>query len=210
MGNQQTFEKFDRFEDLPKPALQEILLKLNRQQLYAICSISRKAFSICTENNFRNMYNNLHPKQMIYGNLRIDSWMEIGDVHRGNWTVGFIDDMESIIKINFNELDVLNYFEYIGNSTFNNKDITFLSKSRIVEWDNAPYTKEELLVRLTEIGKERWIDEFKYSQILKGFVFSKKVAKELWEILEKEIGKIPRKEMPIRLFFFMRDGLYRP
>lgn len=189
MGNQHSFEKFDRFEELPKPVLQEILLKLERQQLHAICSISRKAFSICSLDNFREMYNKIHERQMIYGDLRLVSSTLTGDQYDGEYNLAFLDDMDSRILIKFSEIFVLKVLSYYGNSSPNGKNITFHYKSRTVVWLGAPYTKDELLIRLTEIGKENWINEFKFNKYSNKFTFPKTVADEIWKIIKKETSK---------------------
>jgi len=134
MGNKQTFEQFDRFEDLPKPALQEILLKLNRQQLHAICSISRKAFSICSENNFREIYNQSHPKQMIYGNLN-------GYLNNRLGRYILTDDMGTIISFKLENEKIYGLF-YNGHSSPDYKNIMFdLSSRRVFLKDLTVYLK---------------------------------------------------------------------
>jgi len=189
MGNQQTFEKFDRFEDLPKPVLQEILLKLNRQQLHAICSISRKAFSICSENNFREMYNQSHSKQMIYGDVHKS--FQRNEPHTYT-RIDFFDDVGSKISVVYYSNYKINYFEYIGNSSSINKNIKFTyhdSLKGFVTFNEVlKGDREDLLIRLKEIGKENWINKIKYNKRKMAFVFSKDLAEEMLEII-KNAGK---------------------
>ena len=183
MGNQQTFEEFDRFEDLPKPALQEILLKLKREQLHAICSISRKAFSICQQPNFQDMYNQLHGGQMFYGNLHITSKATI----LTNVVLSLEDDIETRIGLSYSEDKIL-----IGSTYYNRSNDIIIEGNRI-RWYTSSRTKDDLLIRLREIGKEKWIDKF--SKINDGpfegfFIFNKEIAYEIWNIVQREVAKV--------------------
>jgi len=45
------------------------------------------------------------------------------------------------------------------------------------------------LIRLSEIGKEHWISEFKYSEKDEIFYFSKVLAKEIWQIIKSRADK---------------------
>lgn len=53
--------EFSHFEKLPLPALEKILLTMDRKQLNYVCTHSRQASKICRINNFRLRYNALHP-----------------------------------------------------------------------------------------------------------------------------------------------------
>lgn len=62
-------------DDIPLPALQEILLKLDRKELHDFCSKNRQAFKICKEKNFQMMYEAKHGTegQMIVGKIKLEA-----------------------------------------------------------------------------------------------------------------------------------------
>ncbi len=43
-------------DDLPVPALQQVLLNMERQELNRVCNLSARAKKVCDEHNFREMY----------------------------------------------------------------------------------------------------------------------------------------------------------
>ena len=50
----------DKFNELPKPVMMNIMLKLERNVLHLLCSESRKAKKICDEPRFKEEYNKIH------------------------------------------------------------------------------------------------------------------------------------------------------
>ncbi len=65
---------------VPLPALQEILLKIDRAQLYDICTSNRQAAKICKLESFRKRYQILHPaNKFVVGKLTVVSRSRAGD-----------------------------------------------------------------------------------------------------------------------------------
>lgn len=60
----------DQFEHVPLPALQQILLNLDRKRLHEVCISSRQAAKVCKEPRFQQSYNARYPS-LIVGNLRL-------------------------------------------------------------------------------------------------------------------------------------------
>jgi hypothetical protein len=62
-------------DDIPLPALQQILLNMERKELHDFCSKNKQAFKICKEKNFQMMYEAKHGTtgQMIVGKLKLES-----------------------------------------------------------------------------------------------------------------------------------------
>lgn len=168
--------------ELPKPALQEILLKLNRPQLNAICSVNRKVFSICKEHNFKEMYNKVHRPEMIHGNLHLDSDNVLSN---GSRNLTFHDDINNNINIIYKNDDLLSL-------SYWSRNIYFSLPYKTVGWEKSPKDKYQLLMRLEEIGKEKWRNEFTYKMEKNSprFIFSDKVAHEIWAIIQRETSKI--------------------
>lgn len=66
-------------DDIHLPALQEILLKLDRETLNSLCSSNKQAYKICSEKTFQMLYDAIHPKkeQMTFGELKMTK-----DIHK--------------------------------------------------------------------------------------------------------------------------------
>lgn len=61
---------FDQFEHIPLPALQEILLNVDRERLNIICKQSPQAAKVCGKRNFQILYDTRH-SSLIVGKLKI-------------------------------------------------------------------------------------------------------------------------------------------
>lgn len=46
----------DYFEHIPLPALQEVLLQLDKKQLHYVCTNSRQASKVCSKTHFKKLY----------------------------------------------------------------------------------------------------------------------------------------------------------
>ncbi len=64
------FPIFDQFDHIPLPALQEILLNVDRERLNIICTQSRQAAKVCKTALFQRLYDVRHPG-LIVGKIRI-------------------------------------------------------------------------------------------------------------------------------------------
>lgn len=84
----------DQFEHVPLPALEQILLNLDRERLHSICISSRQAAKVCRQPRFRKLYNAKYPS-LIVGDLRIKEMIERKDIK----FVVFEDDAGNKIKI---------------------------------------------------------------------------------------------------------------
>ena len=60
----------DQFEHVPLPALEQILLNLNRKRLHRICISSRQVAKVCRESRFQKLYDAKHPP-LIVGELHL-------------------------------------------------------------------------------------------------------------------------------------------
>lgn len=70
--------KFEYINDLPLPALQEVLLNMDREELNKLCSMNKRAKRICDENNFRMMYNARNLPPLVKGELEEIDYEETG------------------------------------------------------------------------------------------------------------------------------------
>ncbi len=58
--------QFDYFDNLPLPALQEVLLDMEPDDLKKMCNMNQRAKQICTSAYFRQNYEERHPQRPTY------------------------------------------------------------------------------------------------------------------------------------------------
>jgi hypothetical protein len=167
----------ESFEMLPKPALFEIMLKLNAKQLKILCSISAKANRICKEARFRKEYNKKH-YILFYGDLRqvehIGKSMRFKDEKDNLLVIIYTDKVEGIRYVPRDQ------FSYIPKQNLTNELVGIINDMRvglfvdngifdiagwIVEYDNVDLMDYELnengmvLGFLKSIGAAKWYKE---------------------------------------------------
>lgn len=131
---------FEFLKGMPNPALYEILLKLDMEQLHYICSTNRKAHKICASPRFKKAYKS----KLFVGKFQSSGPYEFTD-HAGN-IFQLTTDGKTIKSM---------YYEnraHLARNAFDMIMLRFVSGYAILQKINVPSTEEALAL----IGKPYW------------------------------------------------------
>ncbi len=180
---------FDYFEHIPIPALQEVLLQLDRNQLHYVCTHSRQAAKICREEWFKEQYDDIHRNVLVEGEFQLHSH-EPARYHPARNMIFMEDESHNELRIEYDPstqyIDQLEYrIWWEGHHTIAR---FYIYSDRALVYNDDDFPIEDLLVW---IGKEEWINEFtlvpdkdERSRSLT-YRISQKGAQMLWDLLQK-------------------------
>lgn len=178
---------------IPLPALQEILLNLDRAELYDFCSQNKQAYKICSEERFRMLYEAKHGNEkMIHGELEQKQGVTplvFQDARRNILT---FDDRKDTMKIS--------YTPNLGPKSVVKAKLILQRKSIYddhVLKVSIPLRGAHLEVKdiLSAIGKEKWAVASRPPVIIhkplanyEETELSKKAAEEFLKIVKRFVG----------------------
>lgn len=161
---------FDKFKELPKPALQEVLLNIkSRKELTEICIFSEEARKICNLPLFRKEYDLRHPPQNIAQDFKLIKIVDDddGDVHlliyKNNRGITMEIGYENIPEDDIDN-EVVNPRRYVSSIIFGSVSKEFkgflfdISKNEdrkiysYVGFDDGELSEEDAKIFIKEIG----------------------------------------------------------
>lgn len=179
---------------VPLPALQEILLNLDRAELYDFCSQNKQAYKICSQQRFRMLYEARHAddRQMIYGELEQKQGVTPLVFQDAKGNILTFDDRIDTMKIS--------YTPNLGPKSVVKAKLILQRKSIYddhVLKVSIPLRGAHLEVKdiLSAIGKEKWAVASRPPVIIhkplanyKETELSKKAAEEFLKIVKRFVG----------------------
>jgi len=186
----------DQFENLALPALERILLNLDRSQLHATCISSRQASKVCREPRFQRLYNAKHPS-LIVGNLHLnDKSSKILTIGKGSGrnqkTATFQDEIGNKIEIQrigpFGDAGSQYFLNFLSTNDEFRLSLVYGYKSDLYfdlwTYNRGEEFRESIHMKvLTSIGKPDWLESVR--EIQPNF----KHVKEFYVIFQTNIRK---------------------
>ncbi len=203
-------EWLDQYKGLPQPALYQVLLNVDREELHYICTRSKQALKICRTTRFREEYESKNPSGLIVGKLKMVKKLvrppDPAYPGFGGTRLEFVDEGENEIGIAY-ENGIITYVHYIKTIEWKIKhghrdsrkkrfDINLIQKGSLNE--RMPVDKDmNVSVRwfgtdldsvLKLIGKEKWKSHILVSPEGRPYA-DEHLAKEIWKILRSHLIK---------------------
>lgn len=196
-------ETLEMFENLPKPALFEVMLNLDRRQLQLLCISSRKANKICKERRFRTEYNKKH-YILFSGKLRkieeTPNRMRLRDEKNNVLVLSFYaNTVETIVYIPRDRTSYIPKMSKELSKLVEDEQAGIIVNSKgefdivgwFVDYENVDLNDFDLNENdivwgfLKSIGREKWYEEENTF-----WFFSTKTAKEFVDIVENAVKEV--------------------
>lgn len=199
-------DTFDRFESIPLPAMEEILLKLDRKELYEVCTTSKQAAKICGTFLFKKKYLEKHgndKKGLIIGDLDQSDESSFFETRgRSRELQYFKDEIGNAIRISAFVENGNYVVDFVVYTNVNGLSIYYAEKAT---GRNFQYVwrlrsdDENISEKLEEIGHADWINELTpvrkkevvlLSAAVRGsnaFIIPNEIGNRIWNILRKRL-----------------------